>query len=1112
MNGLMAKTTTCPDCGSALPADAPQGFCPQCLMAAGATFFTQAGQPRARGVAEGYPASGSPDLGGIDAVPPSFGDYELLEEIARGGMGVVYKARQKSLDRIVAVKMILAGQFATKQFVQRFRSEAAAAAVLQHPNIVAIHEVGVHTGQHFFSMDYVEGQNLAQLVGQKPLLPRQAVRYLKLIAEAIHYAHQQGILHRDLKPSNVLVDSATDQPRITDFGLARRLDGDSSLTVTGQVLGSPNFMPPEQAGSGHGNIGRHSDVYGLGAILYYLLTARAPFHAESLEATVTQVVNAEPISPRLLNPAVPRDLETICLKCLEKEPSRRYPTAQELADELGRFLQDEPILARPVSRAERVWRWCRRKPGLAATGATALLLLLVVVVGSPIAIIRINAARVEATTARAKDEFDLYAADMKLVSEAVRGGAYGHARELLEAHRPRRGQADLRGFEWRYFWKVVEDHEATRTLAGLPQLPGWNSRVCLTRKGTILYNQSGNELRAWDMTSWQPLPLARPPQPNWVEWEWNPPTETAYALDYSNATLTVYHLPRFDPGSTLHLPSRVSALATSADGEWLAAGIEEGGKHSAMVWDLGRAALIAKLGAYSTNISQLVFSPDKTKLGVICADGALGLWDIGLRKNLPAPPSQGRFYNSSEFFPDGTRLLFQQRDDLMGVWDIASQTASMLAPGGVRQTRAHGFSPDGRLLVTSANRQDLYLFDAGTLQLVGILRGHRGLVRACGYSPDGKLLATAAVDQTARVWNLANQQEIATLGGFGERLEDVTFSADGQSIVLAGPSGTLKVYDRSKVVNWGLFAHGPDPMGIRDLALSPDQRTLATRNLRKSSVTLWDRASRNQVRSVDLDDWSYGNLAFSPDGKSLAWLSTSGLRILSLDSGKVTAIALQVTQDESDVAFSPDSRELAYGYLTQLRVLDLRSQHSQTLAVTDDEITAVNYSPDGQLLAFGDRLGSIILCDYKSKQVLSKQAKVHGGHVLRVVFSPDGRLLATSGVDASIKLWRVGPRGLTLGRILLGHLGYIAALAFSPDGTRLVSGAGDKTLKIWDVAAGVEVATLYGHIDYLGSAKFTRDGNTIYSAGFGADNQIRFWPAAPMDSLEPKTRSQARPR
>jgi serine/threonine protein kinase len=252
----------------------------------------------------------------------SFGDYELLEEIGHGGMGVVYRARQRSLDRVVAIKMIAFGPGSSPDFIKRFRAEAVSAASLHHPNIVAVHEVGIHEGRHFFVMDYVEGQSLARLVGNQPLAARRAAGYLKTIAEAVHYAHERGILHRDLKPSNVLID-ARDQPHLVDFGLARRLEGDSELTVTGQVLGSPHYLPPEQAAGQRARVSRRTDVYALGATLYHLLTGRPPFQAESLAQTLDFVLHTEPVAPRLLNPSVPRDLETICLKCLEKEQGKR---------------------------------------------------------------------------------------------------------------------------------------------------------------------------------------------------------------------------------------------------------------------------------------------------------------------------------------------------------------------------------------------------------------------------------------------------------------------------------------------------------------------------------------------------------------------------------------------------------------------------------------------------------------------------------------------------------------------------------------------------------------------------------------------------------------------
>jgi serine/threonine protein kinase len=299
-----------------------------------------------------------------------FGDYELIEEIGRGGMGIVFKARQVSLNRYVAVKILLHGELAGEEFVQRFHAEAEAAASLQHPNIVAIHEVGVHEGRHYFAMDYVEGQNLAELVRDAALPDAQAARYVRTLAETIDYAHQQGILHRDLTPSNILIDRF-DQPRITDFGLAKRLTphlGNGplapDLTTFGQVLGAPSYMPPEQAGGRRGEVGVASDLYALGAILYHLITGRPPFLADTLQETLLQVQNREPIPPRRLRQTISRDLETICLKCLRKKPAERYATAAALADDLRRWQSGEPVLARPLSRRERLWRACRRHPAL----------------------------------------------------------------------------------------------------------------------------------------------------------------------------------------------------------------------------------------------------------------------------------------------------------------------------------------------------------------------------------------------------------------------------------------------------------------------------------------------------------------------------------------------------------------------------------------------------------------------------------------------------------------------------------------------------------------------------------------------------------------------------
>ncbi|HET6882644.1 MAG TPA: protein kinase [Pirellulales bacterium] len=396
----------------------------------------------------------------------TFGEYELLAEIARGGMGVVFRARQMRLNRTVALKMILAGQLADQDDVRRFLSEAEAAAGLDHPGIVPVYESGELDGQHFFSMGFVDGQSLAALLAAGPLPPRKAAELISQVADAVDYAHAHGVIHRDLKPGNILLDQEG-KPRVTDFGLAKRVAGDSNLTRTGQALGTPSYMPPEQASGKLDAIGPASDVYALGAVLYAVLIGRPPFQAATPLDTILQVREQEPVAPRQLNVDLPRDLETIALKCLEKEPHKRYATAKELAEELRRFLQGEPIYARPIGRSMRAWRWCRRNPKLAALTATVFVLLATVAAGSTTAVVRIQREMERTDKARreANDNFRKAERQRKLAETAQQEALRNLKQVESERRRAETNFLKARGAVDQMLTRVGQER-----LSGVPQM------------------------------------------------------------------------------------------------------------------------------------------------------------------------------------------------------------------------------------------------------------------------------------------------------------------------------------------------------------------------------------------------------------------------------------------------------------------------------------------------------------------------------------------------------------------------------------------------------------------------------------------------------------------
>jgi len=1063
----MPDTKHCAECEAPLPAYWPKGLCAQCALD-GALAMTNAGsqvqEPKTLTIT---PAHLEPPGSGPESSPlGTFGDYDLLDEIARGGMGVVYKARQKNLGRIVAVKMILSGSQAGKDFVRRFRTESAAAAILQHPNIVAIHDVGVHEGRHYFSMDYVEGQDLSQRVGQQPLPANKAARCVEIIAEAIHYAHERGILHRDLKPSNVLIDS-NDQPRITDFGLARRLDGDSSLTMSGQVLGSPNFMPPEQAGGKRGKVGRPSDVYALGGILYYLLTARAPFQADSLENTLTQVINAEPVSPRALNPSIPRDLETITLKCLEKEPSRRFQSAQELADELGRVLRREPIQARPVNAPEKFWRWCRRKPALASAVGLAVAALVVGLVATSWQWRRAqrNARserheRQRAETGESNAVRQIYIDQLNLAQAAWEQNNVSRMRKLLDET----ASAPQRGFEW-YYWQR-QLHLELRALRGHT---GPILAVAYSSDGRRIVTGSADKTaRVWDAETGQ--------ESFQLEGHTDSVRSVAFSRDGQrivtgswDRTVRVWEAATGRPlRSIVANGKEVFSVVFSPDGQRIVTGGQE---EKARVWDAISGNELFPLEGHSNLVWAVAFSEDGQRIITGSWDQTAKVWDADTGEDLRTLIGHRGAVLSVAFSPDGQRVVTGGQDHRAKVWDAASGTNLFTLKGHSAAVFSVSFSRDGQRIITSSDDQTARLWDAASGEELRVFKGHGSRIGSAALSPDGQRIVTgggavrfapegiffnptAGDDQAVKVWDATDTREVLTLSGHEKDVVSVDVSADGRFVASGSFDGTARVWDiRTGQEVSRMTGH---EAAVRGVAFFPDGKRIVTGGF-DGTARIWDIASRREIHRLEGHTAQVFSVAVSLDSR---WIATSGwdhtVRVWDAVTGQQRHKFHEPAPYAYGVAFSPDSRQVGSANLAGIvRLWDPVSGKEYPGFRDTQNIWSLAFSRDGRRIVTGSH-GLIA----KVWDTASGQPQItlegHAAHIMAAVFSPDGRRIVTGSVDQTAKLWDAdsGSELLTL----KGHSGTVYSVAFTPDGQRIVTASGDRTIKIWEAASDEQAA------------------------------------------------------
>ena len=1013
-------------------------------------------------------------MGSEDDAPPEdepwnvLGDYELFEEIGRGGMGIIYRARQKRLRRIVAVKVLRGAEFAGEEARARFRVEAEAAARLQHPGIVAIHDVGEESGVLWFSMDYVPGENLDDHVGNHTLGARDAATLVEKIAHAIQHAHDHGVLHRDLKPSNILL--ADGQPRITDFGLARResTEDTPSLTRTGQTLGSPGYSAPEQALRGEADV--RTDVYGLGAVLYHLLTGRPPFLGPTLDSILLQLRDGEPVSPRRLIPSVPRDLETICLHALHHQPNHRYATASEMAADLGRFLERKAIHARPSSVAENVWRWCRRHPGLTMALLVAAMSLVFGAVVSLVQVERARASERRAVASAAETRRALYSATILRVQDGLREGSPLAAHSLAKQI-PAPGQPDLRDWEW--YWLNAEIHQGTLRMdekrAGEPRAVAWSpdgkSVAVSTTKGPTGLSR---EIRICDPETLAVRKTLSGFDREVMYLDWHPASTRLLVCD-GGGSVSVWNV---DTGTRI-VKKDLDPVDLSAyrpvRAYWSPDGTQFAAMSSLTGLTLHRSKdgeLIRTLLPVKTRENAFAWAPSGGRLAVVLhpAHQVQIITTTGDPiATIPLPASA----TAISWSPDGTRIAIAVGSGIQ-IFDPEKPDAPISSNVTLGIIGHIIWRADGKHLIAGGWSGAPVILDGSTGTTERRLYGH-GAGWITSMSLQGDRLLTWGKDATLREWNINASHGKMSVPGPITRMN------------LCGPLHELRAdihqpEPLARIAVWqaGASLHTDTFPSVRAIAWSPDGEQFALlRNLTpaRSWLNAFTKpgaliefrrttpAGLHSPREPIRIDYHADEILWSPQGdRLLVTCATSRppfCAVISADSGReicriptahyINALGPGLA---SATAWSPNGQSIAIGDrsilydsttgrpMTEVDTKEVQQNHGPIISLA--------WSPDSSRIAFGFAdSGEVLLLDTRTGKHLAKES-VHGGWIRSIAYNPDGTRLATCGRDNTVKV--LDAQTLDILLVFNEHQIDVRAVAWSADGNALWSADANGTV------------------------------------------------------------------